>query len=283
MRQLHSDIVLVEGNNELNVQMLPVTEIVNFQLGIKNYPPESYHWQVCVEGGGCWGWGYPDERGGISAPSIAILTITIEEDQPQGYVTIFRETVQGIFEQDHVYDFNCQTLKFEEYKLPVGIETLYIPSPVTSGDEFIPEATWRLGTGGNNRYIPALYIPEEYLPGTSWQKIAIFCSAEFWPFQSRPPADMPGCWKVLDSPNGLYTITGCPGVGEEINGGYRCLWGESCKAQYKVGYRETVLPLPPGIYPIHARIRYSATFGRGEFGAPQGTWELGQVGILEVV
>ncbi|MBA7689821.1 hypothetical protein ES703_98332 [subsurface metagenome] len=42
MRHLHGDIVIVEGNNELNVQMIPITAILNGEI------IESY-WRLTTE------------------------------------------------------------------------------------------------------------------------------------------------------------------------------------------------------------------------------------------
>ncbi len=281
---LIDEIAVVEGDNELNVELVPVLlpEFTGFSLMLANYPLGTAHWLADFPLRG-----YPEkitmrpigEAGWITAdaPGTDTIRIILLDARYQCIDPTCERTYTFFFRDGYHYLLDLATGELGRNPHPPPF-----PPEVPPDEPFIVSAVLPAVQSGEE-FTPTIlaYLPE-LTPGLTYWLLKVEAGA--WEdkftvasgqFISPALAGIHG-WIPLSSPDGKYTLTGiCTGAG--------C---EPAKAEFRryIGMWTTE-PAPPGSYPVTATAMLYAVVSADPSGiglTQVGSYDLGVVGVLEV-
>jgi len=288
-----SDILLVEGNNELNVQLTPIQAaqalfVYASDVRQTSWLEASYggmKYEVDIQNiggvaGSCAAVGYVDS----SAPSTSFKMGT-QVINPGQVVTFKGQWKWGFVPEEDDWWFKdggyivseAGPISFK-FGRSVYLVSFDIPSQIPSGGEFWPTQVVHLAGGGDGELF--MVWLELRGPQSSYVSRATIHAL-------YPGAYADSTWFALGNVKLLtiasnYTIRGT--YGQEINAGNPGAPNLPCKATWPGGFHiyDPWLPLPPGVYDVISSLYWSTQAAGYAPGHRRPIWSyiVGQVEVI---
>lgn len=272
------DIVLLEGDNRLDVQM---GATVTFSLFLKNAPLPEYgefaYWEVVLPGGKpimeLSKLEYAHHPYTLTCPPITTLRIMVYDEES----ILFDRTATGTFEDGYAYSFDCKTLKFEKATGIPKLLSLSLPPSVVPGRGFDMESAW---------FLPNPWLGEK--PVYSFEIIASGGHITIGGYTYDLTAPLQRLQEIANPKHGVHTFrsAACP-LSTIAVSPYECFaQGLPAAYWYQMYYHgswigSTKEPMAPGEYEIRASIIAHKWIDGYTY--PSASYDQGVVGILRVV